>query len=131
MMDEIADLADRMAAKHRRGEDPEFEFEIEWGALTGEERDELMALLNERIAHRKERLEGITETNRALKALFVLWVRSDAPPGMSLPEAIESGHIGLLEVIESIRRAGPEPVGAAVVGAPTSGPDEFCGCNRS
>jgi hypothetical protein len=63
--------------------------------------------------------------------LFVLWVRSDAPPGMSLPEAIGSGHIGLLEVIESIRRAVPEPVGAAVVGGPTSGPDEFCGCNRS
>ncbi len=35
MSDEIADFADRMAAKHRRGEDPEFEFEIEWGRSPG------------------------------------------------------------------------------------------------
>ena len=35
MSDEIADLADRMAAKMRRGEDPEFEFEIEWGSPPG------------------------------------------------------------------------------------------------
>jgi hypothetical protein len=69
-----------------------------------------MALLDERIAHREERLEGITETNRALKALFVLWVRSDAPPGMSLPEAIGSGHIRLLEVVEAILGAVPDPL---------------------
>jgi hypothetical protein len=102
MMDEIADLADRMTA------DAEFEFEIEWGALTGEERDELLALLDERIAHRKERLEHVTETNRALKALLVLNVQR--APGMSLPEAIGSGHIGLLDVIETIRGAVPDPL---------------------
>ena len=36
--DEIADLADRTDAM------TEFDFEIEWGALTGDERDQLMAL---------------------------------------------------------------------------------------
>ena len=36
MSDEIADLADRMTAKHRRGEDKEFVFENRVGALTDE-----------------------------------------------------------------------------------------------
>jgi hypothetical protein len=64
--DEIADLADRLEAMTG------FEFAIEWAALTDAERDEVMALLNERIAHGEERLEGITENVRALKALLVL-----------------------------------------------------------
>jgi len=32
--DEVAELADRMRAKMRRGEDAGLEFEIEWHALT-------------------------------------------------------------------------------------------------
>jgi hypothetical protein len=102
-MDEIADLADRMEAM------TEFEFEIEWGALTGDERDELMALLNGRIAHGEERLEGVNANVGALKALLVLLVQS-APPGMTLPEAIGSGHIGILDVVEAVRGAMPDPL---------------------
>jgi hypothetical protein len=59
--DHIADLADRMRAKQRRGEDLEFEFALEFGALTEDEREEFVALLNERTAHAKEVLEAIKE----------------------------------------------------------------------
>jgi predicted Fe-S protein YdhL (DUF1289 family) len=109
MMDEIADLADRLLAKQRRVEELDFEFAIEWGSLTGDERDELLALIEQRRAHREERLQAIEENVGALKALLVLLVRS-APPGMSLPEAIGSGHIGLMEVVETIRGAVPGPL---------------------
>jgi hypothetical protein len=37
-------------------------FEIEWETLAEDERDDCMALLNQRIAHGEERLEAITET---------------------------------------------------------------------
>ena len=39
--DEIADLADRLLAKRRRGKELDFEFELEFGALTAAEQDEL------------------------------------------------------------------------------------------
>ena len=101
--DEIADLADRMLAKHRRGEDAEFEFAIEWGALTDAEREDFMALMRQRIAHREERLDVIEETNRLLTALVMLIVRSNAPAGMTLTEALDAGYVGWMEVIETIR----------------------------
>jgi hypothetical protein len=78
------------------------------GALTGDERDELMALLDGRIAHGEERLEALEENNRALKALLVLQVQR--APGMTLTEAIGSGRIGILEVIQAIRGAVPDPL---------------------
>jgi hypothetical protein len=99
--DEIADLADRMEAMTG------FEFAIEWAALTDAERDEVMALLNERIAHGEERLEGITENVRALKALLVL-VMSNG--GGTVGEALVEGRVTLQEVVEAIRGAVPDPL---------------------
>lgn len=96
--DHVADLADRMLARR----DAEFEFEIEWWALTAEEQDEFMALMRQRTAHGEEVLEAIEGNVRALKALLVLLARG-APAGMGLGQAIEDGYIGLLEVIEAIR----------------------------
>lgn len=55
-MDEIADLADRMAAMSEF----EFEFEIEWGSLTTVEQDELLALLAQRTARSASRRSGRT-----------------------------------------------------------------------
>jgi predicted Fe-S protein YdhL (DUF1289 family) len=101
-MDEIVDLVDRMGAMTK------FEFAIEWGALTDAERDEVMALLEQRTAHGKERLERLEENARAYKALLVLLVRSDAPPGMLLPEAIGTGYVGIREVVETINGAAPD-----------------------
>jgi hypothetical protein len=98
--DEIADLADRLEAMTG------FEFAIEWAALTDAERDEVMALLNERIAHGEERLEGITENVRALKALLVL-VMSNG--GGTVGEALVEGRVTLQEVVEAIRGAVPDP----------------------
>jgi hypothetical protein len=108
-MDEIADLADRMLAKHRRGEAPDFEFAIEWGALTDEERDRYMALMDQRIAHGEEVLEAIQENVRILEELFRVWLRSDAPADMLLPEAIGRGYIGIQEVIDALRGAMTDP----------------------
>jgi predicted Fe-S protein YdhL (DUF1289 family) len=99
--DEVVDLADRLRAM------TEFEFEIEWAALTGDERDEVMALLNERIAHGQERLEGITENVRALKALLVL-VMSNG--GGTVGEALVEGRVTLRDVVEAIRGAMPDPL---------------------
>jgi hypothetical protein len=99
--DEIADLADRTPVMS------EFEFAIEWESLTGAEQDEFMALMHQRTAHGREKLEAIDETNRALKALLMLNV--ERAPGMSLTEAIGSGRVGLLEVVEAIR-AVPDPL---------------------
>jgi hypothetical protein len=92
--DEIADLADRLRAKQRRGEDVEFEFEIEWGALTDDEREEFIALLNERIAHGEERLEAIEESNRILRLLL----------------AYKEGAITAREFVEAVRGAVPDPL---------------------
>jgi hypothetical protein len=51
------------------------EFEIEFGALTSEERDEFLALQDQRIAHGDERLEAIGAQT----------VLSGGPCGMTLP----------------------------------------------
>ena len=64
MRDEVAELADRIEERRRRGQDYEAEY--------------------------------------VLKALLVLQV--ERAPGMSLTEAIGSGHIGVMEVVETIRR---------------------------
>jgi len=52
--DEIGDLADRL-----RGVESEDVFAIEWGALTEEERDAVLALIRQRTAHGEEVLEAI------------------------------------------------------------------------
>jgi hypothetical protein len=86
--DEIADLADRMEAM------TEFEFAIEWGALTGEEQDAFMALMDERIAHGEERLEAVTENVRILRLLFLY----------------QQGKITALEFVLRVRGAVPDPL---------------------
>jgi hypothetical protein len=108
--DAVAELADRILAKQRRGEEWEFEFEIEFASLTYEERDDFVALMNERAAHKKENLEAIGEDNRVLLALRDLVESSGAPPGTTLWEAGEAGYVGVMEVVESIR-AVPDPLG--------------------
>ena len=80
--------------------------EIDWAGLTDEERDEFMALMDARIVHKKEKLEALEAENRALKALLRLQVRN--APGMTVPEAIGSGRIGLLEVVHAISGAVPD-----------------------
>lgn len=100
--DEIAELADRLVAKSRR-DDPEAVFEVEWGALTDDERREFPALMQQRLAHGQEQVEALGENVAALKALLCLQVAR--APGLTLREAIGGGHIGFLEVIEAIRGA--------------------------
>lgn len=100
--DPIAELADRMVAKSRL-DDVTDVLEVEWGSLLPNERAELLVLLRQQLAHRKEKLEGIESNVRVLKALLVLQV--DRAPGMSLTEAIGSGRIGILELIEAVRLA--------------------------
>jgi hypothetical protein len=95
--DEIADLADRARGMS------EFEFAIEWGSLTGAEQDEFMALMEQRRAHGEEKLEAKLEVIQALRALLVLNI--ERAPNMLLAEAIGSGDISLLEVVEAIRGA--------------------------
>jgi hypothetical protein len=108
MMDEIRELADRMRGKMRRGEEPGLEFETDFHSFTRAEQHEYIALEQARIAHGEERLEAIEAQNRALKALLVLQVRR--APGMSVQEAIGSGRIGLLEVVEAVQGAVPDPL---------------------
>ena len=105
-MDRITELADRLLARQRRGERWDLEFEIEYGALTDEEQDAYDALVEQRVAHGQERLEAIEATNAALKELLRLQVRK--APGMTVREAIGSGHISLLEVVEAIHGV-PDP----------------------
>jgi hypothetical protein len=59
--DEIRAMADRMRAKQRRGEELGLEFEIDFASLTDEERDEFVALMEQRGAHGKEKLEALDE----------------------------------------------------------------------
>lgn len=108
-MDAITELADRLLARQRRGEEWGLEFEIEYGALTDEERSAFDALVEQRIAHGQERLEAIEATNAALKALLRLLVGSDAPPGATLAEALDAGHIGWLDVVDAIHGVVPNP----------------------
>src|SRR4051794_37896311 len=56
----VADLADRIAARLKRGENWESEFEIEFGALIGAERDDFMKLVTRRTAHGEEKLETVS-----------------------------------------------------------------------
>ena len=86
--DEIADVADRL----QRASD--FEFEIEWGALTDEERDVYMALMGQRRAHGQEVLEALVENVRILRLLF----------------AWREGAITALEFVERVRGAVPDPL---------------------
>jgi hypothetical protein len=97
-------------AKQRRREEPGLEFEIDFASLTDDERDEFVALINERAAHREERLEAIQAQVGALKALLRLLISSDAPPRATLAEALDASHISLVEVVESIRGAVPDPL---------------------
>ncbi len=87
-MDEIADLADRCRSMS------EFEFEIEWGALTEEERDEFMALIDQRRAHGEEKLDALKENVRILQLIF----------------AWREGAITTLECVERVRGAVPDPL---------------------
>jgi hypothetical protein len=84
-MDEIADLADRAEARRRRGERWEFEF----AALSTAEREEFMALMNERIARGREVLEAVAEDVRILKLLL----------------AYREGAITALEFVHRVRGA--------------------------
>jgi hypothetical protein len=68
-----------------------------------------LALLNQRIAHRQERLEGLTENVRILLALLDLLESSGAPPGTTLGEALVAGYVSVLEVVEATR-AVPDPL---------------------
>ena len=83
---QVTELADRLLARQRRGEELGSEFEIEYGALTDDERDAYDALVEQRLAHGQERLEAIEATNAALKELLRLQVRK--APGMTVREAI-------------------------------------------
>ena len=80
-MDVVADLADRCRGMS------EFQFEIECYALTPEERDEFLALMDQRTAQRKEKLEALTENIRILKLLFLQ----------------REGKISALEFVERVR----------------------------
>jgi hypothetical protein len=93
----------------QRGEAREFEFELAWASFTDEERDQFMALMNERIAHGEEKLEALREDIRVLLALYELLERNGAPPGTTLWEAGEAGYIGVMQVVEAIR-AMPVPL---------------------
>jgi hypothetical protein len=84
----VLDLADRAR------ELSEFEFAIEWGALTGEEQDAFMALMEQRRAQGHERLEAVSENVRILRLLF----------------AYEQGAITALELVERVRGAVPDPL---------------------
>jgi hypothetical protein len=64
--------------------------------------------MEQRKVHGGERLEALEENIRTLKALLVLQV--ERAPGMTLTAAIGTGCIGILEVIEAIRGAVPDPL---------------------
>jgi hypothetical protein len=107
--DEVAELADRLLAKQRRGEELGVEFEVEFGALTDDERDEFVALMDERAAHGEEKLEALVEDNRVLLALCDLVASRGAPPGTTLGRAVVAGYVSLLEVVQAVR-AVPDPL---------------------
>jgi hypothetical protein len=86
--DAVADLADRARAMS------EFQFAIEWGALTDAERHEFMALMDQRRAHGEEKLEALGENLRVLRLLF----------------AYQEEAITALEFVERVRGAVPDPL---------------------
>ena len=59
--------------------------------------------MQQRTAHGREVLAAVEESVRVLQALLAL-LMSNAP-GMDLGEAVHYGHIGWMEVIETIRTA--------------------------
>ena len=80
------------------------------GALTDEERDDIVALMDERAAHGEEKLEALKENVRVLFALLDLLESSGAPPGTTLGQVLVAGYVSVLEVVESIRGAVPDPL---------------------
>ena len=95
--DEVAEFADRIEERRRRGEEWEFQFEIEFMSLTVDEQVELVELLEQRTAHRKEALEAISENVRILQLLF----------------AWREGALSTFEFVERIREAVPDPLARA------------------
>jgi hypothetical protein len=108
--DEVAELADRLLAKQRRGEELGIEFEIEFGALTDDERDEFLALMDERAAHGEEKLEALRENVRVLRAFVGLIESSGAPPGTTLGQALVAGYVSVMQITEAIRGVVIDPL---------------------
>ncbi len=92
--DEVAELADRIRERQRRGEDYEAEFGLDFASLTEEEQDDFLALMEQRTAHGREVLAGITENVRILE-LLIAW---------------QEGAITALEFVERVRGAVPDPL---------------------
>ena len=92
--DEITDLADRLRAKQRRGEEPGLEFEIDFASLTAAEQNAFMALMEQRKAHGDEVLEALAENVRLRQLLFT-W---------------QEGKITTMEFVERVRGAVPDPL---------------------
>ena len=91
--DGVAELADRIEARRRRGEDYEAEFEVDFGSLTDEEQLEFIALVRQRTAHPAEVLAAFEENVRILK-LLLCW---------------RAGVMTTLEFVERVRGAVPDP----------------------
>jgi hypothetical protein len=92
--DAVAELADRMLDKYRRGEEPGLEDRLAWDGLTDEERDRFMADSDQQIAHGMEKLEALQEDNRILKLLLLhQW-----------------GMIDAKEFVVQVRGAVPDPL---------------------
>ena len=68
--DEVAELADRIEERRAEGEDYEAEFVIDFESLTEAQREDFLALMEQRIAHGSEVLAGSTENVRILQLLF-------------------------------------------------------------
>ncbi len=62
--DHVADLKDRVTERQLRGENWEAAFEVEFEALTDEEKDYFVALTKQRIAHAEEQTEAIASDTR-------------------------------------------------------------------
>ena len=73
MNDEIAELADRLRAKLRRGEEPGLEFEIEFASLTDDERDEFLVLFDQRASHGEESSEDSPRTSGSCARFSTYW----------------------------------------------------------
>jgi hypothetical protein len=84
------------AARHRLSRDhvARLEFEIEWAALTAEEREAFIALMEQRRADGAEVLEALAENVRSLQLLFT-W---------------QEGTIATMEFVEQVRGAVPDPL---------------------
>ena len=92
--DEVAELADRIEERRRRGEDYEAEFEVEWGSLTEEEQVDFLALMDQRIAHGKDVLAAIEENVRILELLICM----------------QAGVITTMEFVERVQGAVRDPL---------------------